>query len=188
TASGAVLGTPSYMAPEQAGGQGKHVGPAADVWALGAILYECLTGRPPFRGPTSLDTVLQVVGDEPVPPTQLQPKVPRDLETICLKCLQKPPGKRYASAAALAEDLRHFQAGEPLQARPVGRVERAGKWVRRHKGLSAGLTAAALALLLGTAVATWFAIVASANAERAEAGRKEADAARKAEAARAEGE
>jgi WD40 repeat protein len=169
TQSGAVMGTPSYMAPEQAGGRSAEIGPAADVYALGAILYECLTGRPPFKAATPLDTVLQVVSDEPVPPTQLNAKVPRDLETICLKCLCKEPTRRYTSATALTEDLRCFQAGEPITARPVGRAERTAKWVRRHKGLSAGLAAAVLALLLGTGVATWFAIEASANADRAEA-------------------
>src|SRR5262249_50074774 len=141
---------PSYMAPEQAGGQ-KNIGPTADVYALGAILYELLTGRPPFKAATSVDTILQVLADEPLPPSQFQRKVPRDLETICLKCLQKPPQRRYTTALALAEDLARFRAGELIVARPIGYFERARKWMRKHPAASflyATLGCVAVALFL----------------------------------------
>ena len=174
------MGTPSYMAPEQAGGKTQAIGPAADVYALGAILYECLTGRPPFKAATALDTMLQVVADEPVPPRQLQPKMPRDLETICLKCLQKEPGRRYATALELAEDLRRFSAGEPIRARPVGALERAGKWARRRPALAAayGLLLAALVLGAGGGGATWLWLRAESAAARRE-GQRDGEGARR---------
>jgi tetratricopeptide (TPR) repeat protein len=148
TVSGAVVGTPSYMAPEQARGRGKQVGPAADVYALGAILYEALTGRPPFKAATPMETMLQVMNDEPVPPRRFQPTVLVELETICLKCLAKEPARRYASALALAADLKRFQNGEPIQARPSTRWEQTIKWAGRKPATAALIGVSALALLM----------------------------------------
>jgi serine/threonine protein kinase len=148
THTGDVLGTPAYMSPEQGWGKSKvrTIGPATDIYALGALLYEMLTGRPPFRGETPVETLEQVLHQDPIPPRQLQPKTPRDLETICLKCLDKLPSKRYVSADALADDLRRFLENQPIQARRTTLLERALKWVRRHPTRAALFVLIALGL------------------------------------------
>lgn len=174
TQTGNILGTPSYMAPEQATGRVKDIGPPADTYALGAILYELLTGRPPFKAASTLDTLEQVRTQEPVPPSRLQPKTPRDLEIICLKCLEKEPVKRYDSAAALAEDLRRFLAKEPILARPVGSAERFYRSCRRNP-VVAGLAAAVVFVLLaGIVVSTSFGLLAHEDARQAELARDKA--------------
>jgi serine/threonine-protein kinase len=155
TQSGAPVGTPGYMAPEQAAGKSRDVGPAADTYALGAILYELLTARPPFRAGSVEETLRQVASQDPVPPSRLNTAVPRDVETICLKCLEKDPRRRYASAAALVEDLQRFQRDEPIAARHVGPAGRALRWTRRRPTGTA-LVATVLALVgLAIGVGSW---------------------------------
>ena len=147
TASGQILGTPAYMPPEQAAGKLDEVSDAADIYSLGGILYAMLTGRPPFQADNHLDTLMQVLEKEPLAPSQLVPGIPRDLETICLTCLQKDPHRRYVAAEALSQDFQRFLSGEPIVARPISRVERAWRWCRR-KPVAAGLIATAGLLLL----------------------------------------
>ncbi len=156
TRTGALLGTPRYMAPEQAGGLAARVGPATDVYALGMIRYELLTGSVPFQAATVTEILELVRTAEPVPPCQLQPKLPRDLQTICLKCLHKEPARRYASAEALAEDLRHFLAGEPIRARPTSTAERVIKWVKRRPAVALLTAAVVLTTLLAAGGWIWW--------------------------------
>ncbi len=161
TRTGSLLGTPAYMAPEQARGENSTVGPPADVWALGIILYECITGRPPFRSADAYDTIMQVLGQDPVPPSRLHNRLPGDLETIALKCLEKSATRRYASAADLADDLAAFVDGRPIKARPVGAMERAWKLARRYP-VVASLSAACVGIfVIGFVLVAWGYIAAS---------------------------
>jgi WD40 repeat protein/serine/threonine protein kinase len=156
THSGAIVGTPCYMPPEQAGGRGQDLGATADVYSLGAILYELLTGRPPFRASSSLDTLLQVISDDPIPPMRLQPGIPRDLNTICLKCLAKEPRQRYASAQQLADELHRFLSGRPILARPIPFWVRGMKWARRRPAAAILFVILALSSVLGVVSAPFF--------------------------------
>jgi serine/threonine protein kinase len=146
TLDGACLGTPSYMAPEQALGKASAIGPAVDIYALGAVLYEMLTGQPPFKGQSAADTDRQVIAEAPVPPSRWNPNVSRDLQAICLKCLNKSPSRRYASAEDLADDLHRFLDGQPVLARPIGVIERTVNWARRRLALAAIVVTVLIAL------------------------------------------
>jgi WD40 repeat protein/serine/threonine protein kinase len=156
TRTGAILGTPNYMAPEQATGQVDQIGPASDVYALGAILYEMITGRPPFQGTSPLETLFLLQSEEPVSPKRLQPSCPRDLETVCLKCLAREPARRYASALDLADDLHRFQVEEPILARPVPWYERTIKWMKRRPTLAGVLAVSTLVIGLLILVGVWY--------------------------------
>jgi WD40 repeat protein len=182
THTGEVMGTPSYMAPEQAGGRLGEIGPATDVYALGALLYELLTGRAPFRAASPMETLQQVLSNDPVALSRLQPRTPRDLETICLKCLQKEPRKRYASALELADDLARFRGGESIRARPVSMMERGLKWARQRPAV-AGL----LAGIVGVTALAFF-VIAWELRQTEDARQRTADALAEREAALAERE
>jgi tetratricopeptide (TPR) repeat protein/predicted Ser/Thr protein kinase len=174
TRTGSVVGTPSYMAPEQALGQNRTIGPAADIYALGSILYEALTGRPPFRGETSMDLLIRLAKDDPDPPSRVRPGILPDLETICLRCLEKNPRNRYESAWALAEDLGRFLAHEPIRARQATTWERGVKWVKRRPTKAALLACVALVVLAFTIQATIQAVLsAHARQQRLDEARTE---------------
>jgi len=155
TQTGVALGTPAYMAPEQAGAKKAAVGPAADVYSLGVILYELVTGRTPFVADSPVEILLAAQKDEPLPPSRLRQRLPRDLETICLKCLEKEPNRRYATAGALADDLGRFLNGDAILARPVGTIGRGVRWARRHRAITALLAILMLSLATGVSGISW---------------------------------
>jgi serine/threonine-protein kinase len=155
TVSGARVGTPSYMSPEQALGKAGTIGPATDIYSLGAIFYEMLTGRPPFRGESAAETQRQLLAEDSAQPSKLNARVPRDLETICLKCLAKDPRRRYSTAAAIAEDLQRFERNEPISARRTGAIERAVKWTGRHPAMATALLSASLIAIALIAATSW---------------------------------
>jgi WD40 repeat protein/serine/threonine protein kinase len=168
TVTGDVLGTPKYIPPEQAAGRVREIGPASDIYSLGAILYCLLTGRPPFEAATLQETLKQVIESEPVPPTQLNSGVPKQLETICLKCLEKSPSRRYGSAEQLAEDLRRYLNGSPILARPITLLERAWRWCVRNPLVASLLTLVAVVAAIGASVSLSFAVQLSIKAKEAE--------------------
>lgn len=178
TQVGRILGTPNYMSPEQAKGRTDLVGPASDIYGLGAILYDCITGRPPFEADNTMTTLLQAIAKEPVEPILLQPHIPRDLNIIVLKCLEKAPDKRYSSARELAEDLDRLLAGEPILARPISAAERIKRWMKTHPAWATLIVVSSLAVVFLAITGAWFTRELQKELRATEAARKEAASAR----------
>ncbi|HEY6078041.1 MAG TPA: protein kinase [Polyangiaceae bacterium] len=178
TQAGKILGSPAYMSPEQALGKNDSIGPATDIYALGAMLYDALTGRPPFETDNTIDTILQAVRLEAVPPRTLQPSVPRDLDVICLKCLEKKPERRYATALELAEDLKRLLRNEPISARPISSLERAQRWAARNPAWATLAVALVLSVLALFATGAWFTRQLQRELRATEQARKQATDAR----------